>query len=81
MKCPKCNSESLYVIDVLPAIDTKIFRRRRCGVCDFRFNTVETTEDEYIRTISETIGTAISNCSEDFKRGYTYAYNKKHGRR
>lgn len=81
MKCPKCNCDALYVTDVLSAHDTKIFRRRRCNVCGFGFTTVECSEDEYIRTVSEALGKVMENCSEDFKRGYTYAYNQKHRRR
>ncbi len=43
MKCPKCHSEVLHVIDTR-ADESAIRRRRECGVCAFRFTTFERLE-------------------------------------
>jgi len=48
--CPKCNKQMLRVVDSrakrisMPFAATKITaraRRKRCGYCDHRFNTIE----------------------------------------
>lgn len=46
MKCPKCNSEQLHVVD-RRIRNGLIVRRRQCLDCLHRFNTVEITMDEY----------------------------------
>lgn len=43
MRCPKCNSESLSVVDSRGDGDA-IRRRRECQSCDFRFTTYERVE-------------------------------------
>lgn len=79
MKCPKCNGESIYVTDTLPADDGHtIYRRKRCSDCDHRFNTIEVTEVEYVNSHMELIQRMSDCSSEKFKRGYYAAYYKKH---
>ncbi len=43
MKCPRCSSDSLSVIDSR-AEDNEIRRRRECQSCNFRFTTFERVE-------------------------------------
>jgi transcriptional repressor NrdR len=43
MKCPRCSSDSLSVIDSR-AEDNEIRRRRECQACNFRFTTFERVE-------------------------------------
>ena len=43
MRCPKCNSDKLSVIDSR-GDGNAIRRRRHCQGCDFRFNTFERVE-------------------------------------
>lgn len=43
MKCPRCSSDSLSVIDSR-AEDAEIRRRRECQSCSFRFTTFERVE-------------------------------------
>lgn len=45
MKCPKCDSYQLVVVDSRPAGVT-VKRRRACVVCNCRFNTYEVTEED-----------------------------------
>ena len=79
MKCPKCNSESVFVTDTLPTPDgNAIYRRRRCSDCNFRFNSIEVTEEAYTNSHMELIQKMTEYSSERFKRGYYAAYYKKH---
>ena len=41
MKCPKCGSNNLKVIDTISSLDDEIYRCRKCSDCDNRFYTVE----------------------------------------
>lgn len=50
MVCPKCGSYNVIVIDSRPA-DAMVNRRRKCCVCDYRFNTVEVNTDNYDRLV------------------------------
>lgn len=43
MKCPRCNSDKLSVVDSRGDV-TAIRRRRECGGCGFRFTTFERIE-------------------------------------
>ena len=78
MRCPKCKSESVYVTDTMPGDDGRIYRRKRCEACNFRFNTVEVTEAEYTTNWLDALQSIVNHGSEDFKRGYYAAYHKKH---
>ena len=44
MRCPKCNSVRLSVIDSRSAPDNEIRRRRKCRNCGYRFSTYEMTQ-------------------------------------
>lgn len=46
MQCPKCKADQLFCIDSRPTPDS-IKRRRKCGVCGYRFLTFEITELGY----------------------------------
>ena len=46
MKCPKCNSEKLKVVDKRSSVDGTNRRRRECEDCGARFTTYETVELE-----------------------------------
>lgn len=78
MKCPKCNGESVYVMDTLPSDNNTIYRRRRCSDCNFRFNSIEITEEAYVNGHIELINSMTDYSLEKFKRGYYAAYYKKH---
>ena len=47
MKCPKCGSDLLTIVDSRHKPDY-VFRRRKCEKCDFRFNTNETIVNEHL---------------------------------
>ena len=51
MKCPKCGSENIKIIDSRSA-DTLVYRIRKCLDCEYRFGTKESIV-EYITTLSE----------------------------
>ena len=61
MKCPKCNSECIYVTNTNPSDEGPIYRCRKCLDCGANFHTVEVLDDG----------------SEEFKRGYHAAVKKK----
>ena len=46
MKCPKCDSENLKVVDKRTGVDGTNRRRRECGDCNARFTTYEAIELE-----------------------------------
>ena len=46
MRCPKCKSEQVFVVDTRPKDETT-WRRRACTSCGYRFNTMELEESEY----------------------------------
>lgn len=48
MKCPKCNSYQVNIVDTLPR-DYAVRRRRKCLNCDFRFSTIEVELGEYVK--------------------------------
>ena len=41
MKCPKCGSNNLKVIDTISDLDDEVYRCRRCVDCGGKFHTVE----------------------------------------
>ncbi len=43
MRCPKCKSEDVYVVDSRSSRETT-WRRRECSRCNHRFNTMEVDE-------------------------------------
>ena len=45
MRCPKCDSDGIYVKDTMRAPDRKIYRRRKCAECGTIFRTVEVIDD------------------------------------
>lgn len=47
MTCPKCGGDT-KVVDSRKSID-HVIRYRRCIECKYRFNTIETDEDIYVR--------------------------------
>lgn len=46
MRCPKCKSVNVYVVDSRPK-DGTTWRRRECSGCNHRFNTMEIDEELY----------------------------------
>lgn len=46
MRCPKCKSYGVAVVDSRRD-DHMVTRRRKCLDCDHRFNSVEITQMEY----------------------------------
>jgi transcriptional regulator NrdR family protein len=48
MLCPKCEEGTTFVVDSRAFGEFTVRRRRRCTHCDFRFNTFERLEGEYI---------------------------------
>ena len=54
MRCPKCNSDQLFVADSRRT-DELVTRRRKCGVCGIRFTTVEITQEAYDKLIQNHI--------------------------
>lgn len=47
MKCPKCSSDHVIVVDSRP-VDGGIKRRRACLDCGYRHNTYEILEDSLL---------------------------------
>lgn len=41
MKCPKCGSDQVRVLETMHGYESKIYRRRACIRCDTRFRTIE----------------------------------------
>ena len=81
MRCPQCKSESVYVTDTMPGDDGRIYRRKRCAACNFRFNTIELVEADYTASYVDALQSIVNYASEEFKRGYYAAYYKKHPKR
>jgi len=52
MNCIKCNSTT-SVVDSRPQESSAIKRRRKCGACGHRFNTIEQvlTDDTIVKTV------------------------------
>lgn len=46
MRCPKCGSCNMYIVDSR-SDDTTVRRRRECSDCGHRYSTLEITETEY----------------------------------
>ena len=46
MICPVCGSEYNFVRETAQGTDGKVYRRRRCGVCEAKFRTVEVVMDD-----------------------------------
>ena len=53
MICPKCKKDHPSVVDSRKHEDC-VQRRRRCPECGFRFNTVEITQDQYLKMAQHT---------------------------
>ena len=50
MRCPKCKSDQITVIDSRVKHNRAVNyvgRRRKCLTCDYRWNTIEITEEDY----------------------------------
>ena len=58
MKCPKCKSDDLKVLDTR-SVDTNTKRRRQCNSCGFRFSTIETLEETPIYVIKKDRGRVL----------------------
>ena len=50
MVCPKCKSEQIIVLDTATKkskTENSLFRRRKCLICEHRWNTIEIEEENY----------------------------------
>lgn len=50
LACPNCASGKLDILETRRK-GSVMKRRRQCGVCEFRFNTVEISEADYDRAV------------------------------
>lgn len=48
MKCPKCGSDNVYVVDSRRDDGKLIKRKRSCADCGYRFNSVEVAVEQLI---------------------------------
>lgn len=48
MTCPKCASDNIVILRTYDEVD-HIIRHRRCEDCGYKFKTIETDTDLYIR--------------------------------
>lgn len=62
MRCPKCDSNNVYVTNTMTSEDNEVLRRRNCSDCGYIFKTVETVVVE----------------SKDFKKKYMDTLEAKH---
>ncbi len=54
MKCPRCSSEDIKVLDTRDTVNAEIRRRRECLVCHHRFTTFEKIEGPSLTVIKKT---------------------------
>lgn len=67
MKCSKCGSDNLRVMDTFPYLDEEVYRRRKCLDCGELIYTVEyevECNDEFQKTYKELGRMKRSNKSE-----------------
>ena len=65
MNCIKC-SGTTSVVDSRPQETSAIKRRRKCGTCDHRFNTIEQVLTKDI-VVKETVKTIVKTNNHRFK--------------
>ena len=73
MKCPKCNSHNVYVMDSRPIENGTVIRRTRvCRDCYHAWHTFEVQESWIARTFRRDIVTRCKECNAELEEGTRY---------